>query len=235
MAAHLYSDTPVRAPISRLRWQDYCIFWCTRIHVKIFISITQRLLLSPEVSELWNFMLKLRVYCEGNVYDFLVIWREFESGSFSWILSNEYSMMLLRPICNKISQHLDIRICLHLSYQRTQRLSCVQTCCKKMLVDPSSTSVAARQWSRVEASVHCVDWRRSRACIISHRFIALYGTPLGSSHWATLTGTIQKNPGDMMAFQPRKFLHSQKVFVLYFEINHSRDMPKFEYLFRWSG
>ena len=129
-------------------------------------------------------------------------------------------MMLLRPICNKILQHLDIRICLHLSYQRNQRLSSVQACYKKMLVDPSSTSVAARQWSRVEASVHCVDWRRSRACIISHRFIALYGTPLGSSHWATLTGTIQKNPGDMMAFQPRKFLHSQKVFVLYFEIMH---------------
>ena len=189
------------------------------IHVKIFISITQRLLLSPDVSELWNYMLKLRVYCEGNIYDFLVIWREFESGSFSWILSNEYSMMLLRPICNKILQHLDIRICLHLSYQRTQRLSCVQACCKKMLVDPSSTSVAARQWSRVEASVHCVDWRRSWACIISHRFIALYGTPLGSSHWATLTGTMvlsRKTQVTWWHFNPESFCIARK--FLYFTL-----------------
>ena len=29
MAAHLYSDTPVRAHISCLRWQACCIFWCT--------------------------------------------------------------------------------------------------------------------------------------------------------------------------------------------------------------
>ena len=202
------------------------------IHVKIFISITQRLLLSSEVSELWNYMLKLRVYCEGNIYDFLVIWREFGSASFrfrscptsiQWcycVLSviRFHSILISGYVCTSpISAPRGSLVCKHVARR------CWSTLPQLLLQrdnDPGLRPV-------------CIVWIGGGA---EHASLATALLPFMALHWVAATGQhslvlSRKTQVTWWHFNPERCCISGKFLYLY----HSRDMPKFEYLFRWSG